>query len=221
MRREGKHPLSKVPHLGDPELDNYVPNKSAGNVEAPTVGSDKSTGVCVDTVVEAEARVEGGAKVEVEAGARSDTTGEDSVAADQIAYSSVPLVPVPAPAPIVDDKSSFGVIATARDKQIIESEAVVGGAGALTDKNGNSIAITSITPGIEEEISAKVDIEIGVEVQGGTETDKEYLVRTCRYDSTHCTILHCTSLHDTRPHYTALHYTTLHYTTLHYNALHH
>jgi len=29
MRREGKHPLSKVPHLGDPELDAYATSGGA------------------------------------------------------------------------------------------------------------------------------------------------------------------------------------------------
>ena len=167
MRREGKHPLSKVPHLGDPELDNYVPNTSAVTVEAHTMGSDKSTGVCDEAKVEAKTTVEG-----------SGDKGQDNITADQIACSSVPLVPAPAPTPMIDDESSFRVIATAENKEIIDSETVVDVAQELSEKNGNSVAITSITPGIEEETEAKVEVE--VEVQGGTETDKEYLVRTCR-----------------------------------------
>ena len=244
MRREGKHPLSKVPHLGDPELDNYIPNTSAVSGEAPTMGSDESTGVCV----EAKAEGVGGIGVDlvvdadrhtvIEAGAGSDK-GQDGVAADQTACSSVPLVPTLAPTPVVDDKLSVSPIAGAANKEIVESKTVVDVAAGLTETNRISAASTSITPGVEVETCAKVEVEVEVEVQGGTETDKEYLVRTCRYGSTqystlqytvlhhntlhyttlHYTTLHYTILHDTTRHYTTPHYTTLHYTTLHHTIL--
>ena len=203
MRKEGKHPLSKVPHLGDPELDNYIPNTTAVTVEAQSMGSDKSTGVCVEAKAEVKATVEG-----------SDDKRKDSIAADKIACSSVPLVPAPTPVPVADDKSSVSVIATAANKESIESETVVDVAGESAGINGNSAAVTSITPGIEEETEGKVEVEVEVEVQGGTETDKEYLVRTCRYGSTQfstvhyptlqCTALHCTALHCTATYCTVL-----------------
>jgi hypothetical protein len=239
MRKEGKHPLSKVPHLGDPELDNYIPNTSAVTAEAQSMGSDKSNGVCV----EAKAEVVGGTGEAVErihfvmdadrhtvteagAGAGSDK-GQDGVAAVQTTRSSVPLVPALAPTPTVDDKSSVSVIVMAAKKDIIESETVVEVAGELTETNRNSAAVTSVTPGIEEETEAKVGVEVEVEVQGRTETDKEYLVRTCRYGSTlkyttpHYTKLHYITLRYNTIHYTAVHYTALHYATLHYTTLRH
>ena len=44
MRREGKHPLSKVPHLGDPELDNPPPVVPVSPSLTPESTSDACEG---------------------------------------------------------------------------------------------------------------------------------------------------------------------------------
>ena len=190
MRKEGKHPLSKVPHLGDPELDNYIPNTSAATVTPHTMGSVKSQGV----------------RVETEAVTRPVSTGEEIVTAEQSECSSIstpPLAQAPTPTSADEDKSFICALATAEEKTNIELEIGVHVTqGESLEEISNSIAAKSKIPGIEEieqgaEVEVKVAVDVGagtivmtsaestlaVEVQGGTETDKEYLVRTCRYCS--------------------------------------
>ena len=183
MRKEGKHPLSKVPHLGDPELDNYVPQSSAAASITPlTVGSDNGSGVCVDV----EAVTEGVAGP-VSAGDDIVTEVQDQPACSSSSTSIPPLAPTTA----VDGKSSISAIAT-----IANTEVNIGSKKATHATEKESIIHLE---GIEGEIGRRVDDKVEVEVeagamamtsvegipqveeQGGSETDKEYLVRTCRY----------------------------------------
>jgi hypothetical protein len=50
MRREGKHPLSKVPHLGDPELDNPPPIVPVSPSLAPESETVSVSEACEGTV---------------------------------------------------------------------------------------------------------------------------------------------------------------------------
>ena len=224
MRKEGKHPLSKVPHLGDPELDNYVPQSSAAEGITPLiVGSDKESGVCVDVeeVTEGVAEVvavavtEGVAVTEAvtEGVAGLVSTGDDIVTEVEPACSSSSSTPPLAPITALDGNSSIRVIAIIAT--IAKTEVGIGSEKATHATEKESIIHLD---GIEGEIGRRaedkveVEVEAGamamtlvegipqVEVQGGSETDKEYLVRTCRYvllDSILYAAFYHTSLHPT------------------------
>ena len=81
MRREGKHPLSKVPHLGDPELDNPptpapVPTPvllSEGVSSTQTTGSTESVAVIVSGSVSDVVQTSVGTEPAVEAATQSST----------------------------------------------------------------------------------------------------------------------------------------------------
>ena len=57
MRREGKHPLSKVPHLGVPELDNPPPIVSVSPSLAPESVTGSVSEAC-EEIVDTYERVE-------------------------------------------------------------------------------------------------------------------------------------------------------------------
>ena len=174
MRKEGKHPLSKVPHIGDPELDNYTSNAPTVAVAvAPHImGSDKSPGVCG----------------EIEAVSGPVSKNQDVVTGARTSCTST-TIHTPPPLPLAltpggEGEASINVIAKIEEIVNIELETVV--VGAAEDKSieeGISLIPATSTSGIEEETGrgVEVKVEVEVEVQGGTETDKEYLVRTCRY----------------------------------------
>ena len=191
MRKEGKHPLSKVPHLGDPELDNYVPQSSAAVTITPfTVGSDNGFGVCVNDEAVAEAVAVAVTVTE----ARPVSMDEDIVTEVQSACSSS-STPQQAFTSALDNKSSIGVLAT-----IINKEVDIGLEMATHATEKEPILLQKGIEGevgqrAEEKVEIEVEVEVEaggmkmtpeegippVEVQGGSETDKEYLVRTCRY----------------------------------------
>ena len=199
MRKEGKHPLSKVPHLGDPELDNYVPQSqssaAAGATVTPvTVVSDRDngSGECADV----KAVTVGEAEAEAGAVTRPISTVEDIVTEGQPACSSSSTPPL-ASTSTVEGKSSISVIARI-DIGLVLNKVDIGLEMATHATEKESIIRLE---GIEEEVGQRaeykveVEIEAGamatamtseegippVEEQGGSETDKEYLVRTCRY----------------------------------------
>ena len=116
MRREGKHPLSKVPHLGDPELDN-----------PPTPA------------------------------------------------------PVPAPALLSEDASISQTTESVSGTVAVTESESVSGSGLQSDVAQTTVQIEI---GVEAAIqsSSYADVVVGAELEGqsDTETDQEYLVRTCR-----------------------------------------
>ena len=131
MRREGKHPLSKVPHLGDPELDNPPPIVSVSPSLAPESETVSVSEACEGTV------------------------GTSTIAAERVE---------------VTVAAGAGAVAGA---------VAVAGAGAA--------AVDSVTgqelDKLEETVSTGDSAPpppVVIEPQREGESDKEYLVRTCR-----------------------------------------
>jgi hypothetical protein len=110
MRREGKHPLSKVPHLGDPELDNPPPMAAVSPSSSPSLISESKSDACEGTIGI------------LPASAVTDLAGVEDFAAGQ----------------------------------------------GSDESETTASADTAILP------------PVVIEPQGEGETDKEYLVRTCR-----------------------------------------
>jgi hypothetical protein len=83
MRREGKHPLSKVPHLGDPELDNPPPMAPVSPSSSPSLIPESKSDACEGTVgiLPASAVKDLAGVVHDTAGQRSDES-ETTAAAD-------------------------------------------------------------------------------------------------------------------------------------------
>ena len=131
MRRDGKHPLSKVPHLGDPELDNLPPPVS---VPAPLYVESALVAVTPDlceVVSSIDNSVATSLAVEVQEEKTISLAVDQAVAATVVQSSSDPVDTVQSD--VKDDDSSI------------------------------------ILPN-----------KVESEEQGETESDHEYLVRTCR-----------------------------------------
>ena len=132
MRRDGKHPLSKVPHLGDPELDNLPPPVS---VPAPLYVESALVAVTPDlceVVSNIDNSVATSLAVEVQEEKTISVEVDQAVAATVVVQSSSDLVDT-VQSDVKDDDSSI----------------------ILPDK-------------------------VESEKQGETESDHQYLVRTCR-----------------------------------------
>ena len=147
MRRDGKHPLSKVPHLGVPELDNpthflnipiqldsapiaaTAPASDAAHFPDSSFGSKAAEHDSVEAIV-------------IESSEEEEEEEEAAAIAIAIAPAIMPGVS-------------------------IVSVADISGSGPID---------------LKDDIARLVQPDkIDIEEQGETETDQEYLVRTCRY----------------------------------------